>query len=37
LADHRVKKSKAQIEVTLTGDYRPELLFVLNQAQNYRS
>jgi transposase len=37
LADHRVKKSRAQIEVALTGDYRPELLFVLSQAlQNYR-
>lgn len=37
LADHRVKKSQAQIEAALTGDYRPELLFVLNQAlQNYR-
>jgi hypothetical protein len=37
LADHRVKKSRAQIEAALTGDYRPELLFVLSQAlQNYR-
>jgi transposase len=37
LADHRVKKSQAQIEAALTGDYRPELLFVLSQAlQNYR-
>src|SRR5271170_6959048 len=37
LADYRVKKSQAQIEAALTGDYRPELLFVLNQAlQNYR-
>ena len=37
LADRRVKKSRAQIEVALTGDYRPELLFVLSQAlQNYR-
>jgi transposase len=37
LADHRVKKSQAQIEAALTGDYRPEMLFVLNQAlENYR-
>ena len=37
LADRRVKKSQAQIEAALTGDYRPELLFVLSQAlQNYR-
>ena len=37
LADHRVKKSQAEIEAALTGDYRPELLFVLNQSpQNYR-
>src|ERR1700682_1406563 len=37
LADHRVKKSQAQIEAALTGDYRPELLFVLNQSlQGYR-
>ena len=37
LADHRVKKSQAQIEAALTGDYRPELLFVLSQSlQNYR-
>jgi transposase len=31
LADHRVKKSQAQIEAALTGDYRPELLFVVSQ------
>jgi transposase len=37
LADRRVRKSHAQIEAALTGDYRPELLFVLNQLlQNYR-
>ena len=37
LADYRVKKSRAQIEAALTGDYRPELLFVLRQSlQNYR-
>jgi transposase len=37
LADHRVKKSQAQIQAALTGDYRPELLFVLRQAlHNYR-
>ena len=37
LAHYRVKKSQAQIEAALTGDYRPELLFVLSQAlQNYR-
>jgi transposase len=37
LADYRVKKSQAQIEAALTGDYRPELLFVLNQSlQDYR-
>jgi hypothetical protein len=37
LADRRVKKSQAQIEAALTGDYRPELLFVLSQSlQNYR-
>src|ERR1700737_908062 len=37
LADHRVKKSQAQIQAALTGDYRPELLFVLSQSlQNYR-
>ncbi len=37
LADYRVKKSQAQIEAALTGDYRPELLFVLSQSlQNYR-
>jgi transposase len=37
LAHHRVQKSQAQIEAALTGDYRPELLFVLSQSlQNYR-
>jgi transposase len=37
LAHHRVQKSQAQIEAALTGDYRPELLFVLGQSlQNYR-
>src|SRR5258705_1713926 len=37
LADRRVEKSQAQIEAALTGDYRPELLFVLRQSlQNYR-
>src|SRR6266481_5227477 len=37
LAHHRVQKSQAQIEAALTGDYRPELLFVLEQSlQNYR-
>jgi transposase len=37
LAHHRVQKSPAQIEAALTGDYRPELLFVLSQSlQNYR-
>jgi transposase len=37
LAHHRVQKSHAQIEAALTGDYRPELLFVLSQSlQNYR-
>jgi transposase len=37
LADHRVKQSQAQIEAALTGDYRPELLFVVGQALgNYR-
>jgi hypothetical protein len=37
LADYRVKKGQAQIEAALTGDYRPELLFVLNQSlQDYR-
>jgi transposase len=37
LAHYRVQKSKAQIEAALTGDYRPELLFVLSQSlQNYR-
>jgi transposase len=32
LVDRRVKKSQAQIEAALTGDYRPELLFVVSQA-----
>jgi transposase len=37
LAHHRVQKSQAQIEAALTGDYRPEQLFVLSQTlQNYR-
>jgi transposase len=37
LADHRVKKSQAQIEAALTGNYRSELLFVVGQAlHNYR-
>ena len=37
LAHHRVQKSQAQIEAALTGDHRPELLFVLSQSlQNYR-
>jgi transposase len=37
LADRRVEKSQAQIEAALTGDYRPELLFVLIQSlDNYR-
>ena len=37
LADYRVKKSQAQIEAALTGDYRPELLLVLNQSlEGYR-
>jgi transposase len=37
LAHYRVQKSHAQIEAALTGDYRPELLFVLSQSlQNYR-
>jgi transposase len=37
LVDHRVKKSQAQIEAALTGDYRPELLFVVSQTlHNYR-
>ena len=37
LAHYRVQKTKAQIETALTGDYRPEHLFVLSQAlQNYR-
>jgi len=37
LAHYRVRKSQAQIAAALTGDYRPELLFVLRQSlQNYR-
>ena len=32
LAHYRVQKSQAQIEAALTGDYRPELLFVVSQA-----
>jgi hypothetical protein len=37
LADRRVEKSQAQIGAALTGDYRPELLFVLSQSlHNYR-
>jgi transposase len=37
LADPRVKQSQAQIEAALTGDYRPELLFVVGQAlETYR-
>jgi transposase len=37
LAHYRVQKSQAQIEAALTGDYRPELLFVLSQSlDNYR-
>ena len=37
LAHYRVQKSQAQIEAALTGDYRPELLFVLSQTlHNYR-
>ncbi len=37
LAHYRVQKSQAQIEAALTGDYRPELLFVLRQSlENYR-
>jgi transposase len=37
LADPRVKQSQAQLEAALTGDYRPELLFVVSQAlENYR-
>ena len=37
LAHYRVQKSQVQIEAALTGDYRPELLFVLSQSlQNYR-
>ena len=33
LVDHRVKKSQAQVEAALTGDYRPELLFVISQTE----
>jgi transposase len=37
LAHYRVQKSQAQIDAALTGDYRPELLFVVSQAlDNYR-
>ena len=37
LAHYRVQKSQTQIEAALTGDYRPELLFVLSQSlENYR-
>jgi transposase len=37
LADRRVKQSPAQIEAALTGDYRAESLFVVDQAlQSYR-
>jgi transposase len=37
LADYRVKKSRAEIEAALTGDYRPEQLFVLSQSlEDYR-
>ena len=37
LADWRVKQSPAQIEAALTGDYRAEALFVVEQAlQSYR-
>jgi transposase len=37
LADRRVKQSRAQIEAALTGDYRAEALFVVEQAlQSYR-
>ena len=37
LAHHRVQKSHGQIEAALTGDYRPEQLFVLSQSlYNYR-
>src|ERR1700747_2473427 len=37
LADRRVEKTQAQIGAGLTGDYRPELLFVLSQSlYNYR-
>ena len=32
LAHYRVQKSQAQIQAALTGDYRPELLFVLSQS-----
>jgi transposase len=37
LAHFRVQKSQAQIKAALTGDYRPELLFVLDQSlKSYR-
>ena len=37
LADPRVKQPQAQFEAALTGDYRPELLFVVGQAlETYR-
>jgi transposase len=37
LADWRVKQSQEQIEAALTGDYRAEALFVVEQAlQSYR-
>ncbi|MBV9491173.1 MAG: IS110 family transposase [Verrucomicrobia bacterium] len=37
LVDRRVKPPQAPIEAALTGDYRPELLFVVGQAlENYR-
>jgi transposase len=37
LADRRVKQSQEQIEAALTGDYRAESLFVVDQAlQTYR-
>jgi transposase len=37
LVDRRVKQSPAQIEAALTGDYRAEALFVVEQAlQSYR-
>jgi transposase len=37
LADRRVKQSQDQIEAALTGDYRAESLFVVDQAlQTYR-